>query len=161
MTIYGHSALDGTFFSVIKKYKDINFYKEHPTLIFNTIIGDSQYKIIALFLEDVNPSHGNFFNYHDFIDAIDDNHTNTFIQNVTSRSYYIAPVDVEPTDQFVTLSTCDTEINKTDFRAVLVARKIRDGESTSVDVEKASINKDQIMPKLWTEKKGKTNFYSE
>lgn len=160
VTIYGHSALDGSFFSIIKEYKNLDFYKQHPTLVFNTIMGDGEYKILGMFMEDVNAQHGSYFNYHDFVDAIDDKHVSLFVQNVLVRSYFNAPVDIEPTDQFVTLSTCDTEINKTDFRIVLVARKIRKGESSAVDVEMASINQEQIMPKLWVDKKGKKNIYS-
>lgn len=160
ITIYGHSSLDGAFFSTVKNYKDINFYKQNPTFIFNTIKGDAEYKVVAFFIEDVNPSHGNYFNYHDFVDPTDDKHTRWFIENSLKRSYFKTPVDIELSDKFVTLSTCDTDINKSDFRAVLVGRKIRENESNYVDVQKAIINKEQIMPKLWQEKKQKKNSYS-
>lgn len=160
LTIYGHSAMDGSFFAAVKKYKDIEFYKQHPTITFNTIYGNGEYKIIGLFMEDVNPEHGGFFNYHDFVDAIDSAEFNEYIENVKVRSYFNTTVDVNDTDHLITLSTCDTEINKTDFRIVLVARKVRDGESSEVNVDDATINKTQLMPPLWVEKKGKQNIYN-
>ncbi|MEG1027628.1 MAG: hypothetical protein RSE07_02970, partial [Oscillospiraceae bacterium] len=58
--------------------------------------------------------------------------------------------------------TCDTELDSsltTPYRMVLVARKIRDGEKTTVDVSKAQANTEMIMPDGWMDKKGKQNPY--
>lgn len=159
MTIYGHAKDDGTFFQAVKEYKDIEFYKKHPVLEFNTIYGKGKYKVVALFMENVNAKNKDMFPYHDFVDMSDDAHFNSFVDNVKKRSYFNTNVDINTTDKFVTLSTCDTEVNKNDFRIVLVARKIRPDESETVDVATATENKEMLMPALWVSKKGRTNPY--
>lgn len=159
MTIYGHAKDDGTYFQAVKEYKDIEYYKKHPILEFNTIYGKGKYKIVALFMENVNAKNKEMFAYHDFVDMTDDAHFNSFVDNVKKRSYFNTSVDIDITDKFVTLSTCDTEVNKTDFRIVLVARKVRPDESETVDVAVATENKEMLMPALWVSKKGRTNPY--
>lgn len=154
ITMYGHSAQDGSFFGAVKKYKDFTFYQEHPIIQFNTIYEKSTYKIIGFFMEDVSMQNTKMFAYHDFVDASSDQEVLDFIQNVEKRSYFITGVDVAPTDEFITLSTCDTEVNKTDFRVVLVARKVRPGEDPVVDVSKAQKNPQPMMPARWYKKKG-------
>lgn len=160
LTIYGHSAKDGTFFAAVKEYKDFEFYKKHPIVEFDTIYNKGKYKVMGFFMEDVRRDNLKRFGYHDYIDkASDDEASDKYVQdyidNVLSRSYFDTTVDVNPDDQFIALSTCDTEVNNTDYRVVLVARKVRPGESTEVDVAGAKINEDVKMPEGWIKKKGK------
>lgn len=160
ITIYGHAAKDGTFFAPVKEYNDIEFYKKHPTITFNTIFGDGEYKIVSRFIEYVDPDNRKMFNYHDYVTFTDEQVYNKFVKSYQERSYFVAPVDVEFGDKFITLSTCNTEIvnsNKTPYRDVLIARKVRPGESKDVDVSKVTINKNQIMPDGWVKKFGKKN----
>lgn len=160
ISIYGHSANDGSFFAAVKEYKNVDYYKKHPVLTFDTIYGKGKFKIIGLFMENVNLNNKDMFAYHDFVDKSDDAHFMSFVDNVKKRSYFTTSVDVKPDDSLVTLSTCDVEINKTDYRVALVARKIRPGESEEVDVSTAVENKDQLMPAGWVAKKGKKNPFS-
>jgi len=75
-------------------------------------------------------SQGEFFNYmigefqneKDFMN---------YVYNVRIRSLITCPVDVNEDDELLTLSTCSYEF--TNFRTVIVARKVRDGESAKVD----------------------------
>jgi len=53
-----------------------------------------------------------------------------YVYNVRVRSLFNCPVDVNEDDELVTLSTCSYEF--TNFRTVVVARKVRAGESTKV-----------------------------
>lgn len=158
ITIYGHSAKDGTFFDAVKKYKDLDYYKEHPLVEFKTIYGDSKYKVIGLFMENVNiKANPSFFAYHDFVDKQSDQDLLSFVDNVKKRSYFTTSVDILPTDQLITLSTCDLEVNKNDYRVALVARRVRLGEDEAVDVNAAQENKEMIMPDGWIKKKNRKN----
>lgn len=159
VTIFGHSAKDGTFFSAVKEYKDVEYYKKHPTLNFDTIHEKGEYKVIGFFMEDVRVTNKKRFNYHEFVEKTTDESVTTFVNDIAKRSYFDTGVDVLPSDQFVTLSTCDTEIDNTNYRVVLVARKVRDGEDPTVDVSKAAKNDDMVMPDGWAKKKGKANPY--
>lgn len=167
ITIYGHAAANGSFFTPVKQYQDIEFYKEHPILEFDTIYGKGVYKIFAFGIINADASGysrnpnlypaGDTFNYHDYND-LTETVFNSFVQEIRRRSYFIADVDIQPGDKIITLSTCDTEIMNslsTPYRAVLFARKVRDGESVTVDVSQAEPNLEVVMPAAWVKKYGK------
>lgn len=161
LTIYGHAANDGTFFAAVKDYKKLEFYKEHPTLTFDTIYGKGTYKIIGFFMEDTRVKNPKRFSYHDFINITteDSSDYDKFIKDLDKRSYFDTTVDILPGDNLVTLSTCSTEVDAsltTPYREVLVARKVRPGENVEVDVEGAKYNDDIVMPDGWVKKFGKT-----
>ena len=170
ITIYGHAARDGSLFGAVKEYSDVEYYREHPVLTFDTIHGKAQYKVVAAFLARVytgsSPTmHPEEFNYHMFVEAEGNSADfDQFMEDVYKRSYWInEDVDVSFGDKLITLSTCDSEINAfaapTDYRRVLIARRMRQGENMNVDVSKAVANEDMIMPKAWQDKFGKENPY--
>lgn len=157
ITIYGHSAADGSFFAPVKQYKDFEFYKEHPVVQFDTIYGKGQYKVIGLMMVNTDITNMDVFNFHDYVDMTE-SQFKYYIDNVMKRTYFNTGVDVKFGDQLLTLSTCDTEVinsNTTPYRMALVARKVRSGESPEVDVTKAAINKSVEMPEGWVKKTGK------
>ncbi|MDP4120760.1 MAG: hypothetical protein Q8876_06885, partial [Bacillota bacterium] len=67
-----------------------------------------------------------------------------FIYNIRVRSQFNIPIDVNEHDQLLTLSTCSYEFPET--RTVVVARRIRAGESSTVDVSKATLNSNPLYP---------------
>lgn len=147
IVIYGHSNdKTGEYFAPVKQYnKDgLEFYKQHPTIQFNTIYGDGNYKIIGMFLENVNVA-GKSFGYHNFINAANEDEFNKFVNEVKGRSFLTMPVDTKYGDQLITLSTCLSTSSK-NSRYVLVARKVRPGESAAVDVSQATVNANMIPP---------------
>lgn len=161
VTIYGHAANDGSYFTPVKSYKNVEYYKQHPTIKFDTIYGKGEYKIIGAFMEDTRMSNPKRFAYHDQLD-MNAEELATFVDNVKARSYFTTDVDVVDGDKLITLSTCDTEIDaslSTPYRIALVARKVREGESTSVNVSAAKSNTEMTMPDGWVKKKGKANPY--
>lgn len=55
------------------------------------------------------------------------------------------------------LSTCNgtSQVHFDDGRTVVIARKVRPGESTSVDTSRINLNDDVIMPYAWYVNQGK------
>lgn len=161
LTIYGHSARDGSYFAALQNYKNLDYYKEHPVVLFDTIYAKGAYKIIGLFMENVNYTQnpvGEMFEYHNIYD-MNETEYNSYIDNVMRRSYFKTGVDVQYGDQLLALSTCDYDVNDKDFRVVLVARRVRNGETTAVDTSAATANTEMLMPKEWIAKYGKANPY--
>lgn len=78
LLIYGHNnSKDGTMFADLLKYKDKNFYKEHPTIKFTTPEEDAEYEIICVFLSRVYyKTEQNVFRYYYFLNAENEDHLN-------------------------------------------------------------------------------------
>ena len=147
LTLYGHNQRDGTMFGDLKKYKhDLNFYKEHPNIVFSSNYSMDTYKIFAYFVTEVEPSQtrdGNVFYYHNYIDLNKKSYED-FISNIMLRSQIITSVDVQYGDEFLVLSTCSNEFEPSRF--VVFARKTRDGEDTYTDTSTASLNPNPKEP---------------
>ena len=151
--LHGHHMRDGKMFAGILKFSDLDFYKSSPVINFDTIKGNSKFKIISVFKTNTHPEHGEIFNY--IIPEFKD--TNKFLEyvyDVRIRSLIEIPVDVSEDDQILTLSTCSYEF--TDFRTVVVARKVRDGEDATVDTNQAVLASSPLMPECWYGKYGGT-----
>ena len=147
--IYGHNTLNGTFFGALHQYKKLDYIKSHPVINFNTLYKESKYKIFACFFVNVDGAQDNgvVFDYHNRIIFQDEADFKSFYDEVMKRTYYNTEVDVKYGDELITLSTCSLEIKNARF--VIVARKVRDGESPEVNTEKTVINSDKYMPLDW------------
>ena len=150
VVMHGHHMNDGSMFGNLMSYAgmsgNLDFYEEAPIVEFDTPKADAKYKIISVFKTNTLSSQGEFFNYlradfqneKDFMD---------YVYNVRIRSLINCPVDVNEDDELITLSTCSYEF--TNFRTVVVARKVRIGEEAKVDTDKASINDNAVWPEVY------------
>ena len=146
LILHGHNMRDGRMFGTLKYFEDLGFYKKNPTFTFNTIYEKSEWKIISVMKTNTLESQGEFFNYlrgdfendYDFLN---------FIYQIRERSIIDTPVTANENDTLVTLSTCTYDFSQ--FRFVVVARKVRDGESSKVDTKGAKENPDTLYPDIW------------
>lgn len=156
ITLYGHHMRDQTMFAQIRKYKDISFYKENPILYFDTLYATGTYKVFAAFITNADPADDNgyffdfavqgFINQEDFL---------AWIEQVKRRSLINTSVDVVAGDDILTLSTCTYELGTSkDMRFVVMARKVRDGETETVNVADAAQNSNPLYPAAWYKRFG-------
>lgn len=146
--IYGHNIrTDGQMFNILKGYTSLEYYQQHPVVQFDSVYRKGKYKIISVFYTSTLSEHGEVFPYHEFIDAANDQETQDYIDNVLIRSIINTGVDVLPSDELLTLSTCSYEFQEARF--VIVARKVRDGESETVDTSQATMNPSPLYPDIW------------
>ncbi len=147
LVIHGHHMNDGSMFGDLMNYGgtsgNLDFYKKAPTIEFDTPDGDGTYKIISIFKTNTLSTQGEFFNYM-IGNFQNDKDFMNYVYNVRIRSLINCPVDINEDDELITLSTCSYEF--TNFRTVIVARKVRDGESTKVDTSQASVNNNAVWP---------------
>lgn len=124
LLIYGHNNRNGTMFEDLIKYKEEEFYKEHPIIRFTTASEDCEYEIIAVFLSRVYyKDEKNVFRYYYFINAENEQEYNEYVQNCKKASLYDTGKTAEYGEQLLTLSTC--EYSQTDGRLAVVAKKIK------------------------------------
>lgn len=147
--LYGHNIRDGSMFHDVVKFTDLSFYKKRPVFTFNTIHEKMSWKIFSIFRTNASVAQGPVFDYVKINFTSDDDFAK-FIKELQSRSLINTTVDVTPSDNIIVLSTCSYEFD--DFRTVLVARKVRQGESKEVNVEDAIVNPSPVLPKCYTKK---------
>lgn len=152
--IYGHNLKSGRMFRSLINYKDVSFYKEHPIVHYNTVYADHDWKIIGVFFTNSDMSLDDSFAYHTVFDLDSDEEFYGLLNQAMQRSFFTTGVDVKSGDKLLMLSTCDSLIK--DGRLVLVARMVRPGESSEVDVSAAKQNANQYLPKNYVEKQGGT-----
>ncbi len=156
ITVYGHHMRDQTMFAQIRKYKDVEFYKENPTLTFSTMYEESKYKVFAAFITNADPVDDNGY-FFDFAvqGFINQNDFLSWIEQVKRRSIINTSVDIIEGDDILTLSTCTYELGTSkDMRFIVMARKVRDGESETVNVTNAKQNAKPLYPQAWYDRFG-------
>ena len=148
LLIYGHNINDdGQMFSPLTSYQKLSFYQEHPVITFDSVYREGKYKIISVFIANTLSDDGPVFDYHTFINSTSEEATQSYLDEVLARSLINTTVDVNTSDELLTLSTCTYEF--TGARFVVVARRVRDGESEEVDVNNAKNNPNPKMPDTW------------
>ncbi len=151
MILYGHSLNSGRMFTQLNQYKSLDFFKSSPVFTFDTVNGPSQWKIISVFLTNTLPEQGVPFNYMKTSFKNDSDFLN-FAYQMRIRSIYNTGVSLNAEDKILLLSTCSYEF--TDFREVVVARRVRPGESDAVDTGRATYNSKVVYPDCWYQKHG-------
>lgn len=149
LTLYGHNMTDGQMFAAILQYTDLEFYKSAPVIDFDLEGAAGKWKVFSVFKTNTLPEQGEVFEYTQ-PNFADDAAFTEFIQQVQSRSILNIPVDVDAQDQLLTLSTCSYEFEE--FRTVAVARRVRDGEEPTVNLDEAGYNPSPVYPDCWENK---------
>lgn len=125
LLLHGHNMKDGTMFGRLLQYEtDLNYVRWHPFVRFDTLWRKEEYVIFAVLRVSLDVRSENFFNYFSFPTFVSDEQFMSYIRQLQLRSIYAIPVDVEPTDALLTMSTC-----LEDDRLVIVARRVREGET--------------------------------
>lgn len=150
--LFGHHMRSGIMFANLLKYdalKDggLEFYKENPVIRFDTKYDEAQWVIFSVMKVNTLAAHGepflfirsNFENDQDFENYVADVRARSIIDTYDC-------IDVNANDVLLTLSTCSYEYDE--FRTVIVARRIRNNES-SIDVSSATVADDPVMPDIW------------
>lgn len=121
--IYGHNMNAGTMFHDIIKYEDREFYESHKSFSFDTIYGNAEYEIIAMFYGQILDEASPDFKYYEFVNAGSEVEFMDFVNNVKAMSIINTEVDVKYGDKLITLSTCAYHVKDGRF-AVVARRKI-------------------------------------
>lgn len=123
VVIYGHRMKDKTmFYHLENNYKKKAYWQEHQTFSFDTLYERHTYQIIAAFNVDVNANE--FFAYHLFNDAANEEEFNEFMKTVHSLQLYDTGLTAQYGDKLLTLSTCRNNTYYNNQRFVVVAKRI-------------------------------------
>ena len=146
--VYGHNMNAGYVFHQLIGYRDADFYKDHPFLTFDTVYNESEWVVFAAFEANTDAGRGEVFEYYNYVTSTSEEKAQWYIDEVTARSYFTNPVDVNTSDTFLTLQTCSN--NRTDTKLCIVARKLRKGESEAdFDFSSSVNNTSRIKPTFY------------
>ncbi len=149
--IYGHNMASGTMFAPLNKLIG-NVYRARSaaTIHLDTLYGSNQYKVFAVLVSDEGAESKHRFGYLRTTFADDTDFMN-YVNELRARSLFDYPVDVQPGDQLLILSTCTnkSQVKVADGRLAVIARRVREGENTTTDTAKIVKNDDVIMPYAW------------
>lgn len=156
LVIHGHNmkSTDNMFHYLEHMRKDIEYFKLHTVFRFDTIYQTGQWKVISVFITNGSDKNEPFFNYmkstfRDSSEFMD------FVYQLRIRSIYdLNQVDINENDQLCMLSTCSYELDN--YRLVIVARKVREGEAASLDAELIKKNSEPLYPQSYYENYGGT-----
>ena len=118
--VYGHHMNNGSMFADLCKYESEGFYREHPTVRFDTLSSLGEYEIVAVFKTVAYSEKG--FKYYHFVDAVGEDDFNAFVSQCKALALYDTGVNAEYGDKLLTLSTC--EYSQTNGRMVVLAKLI-------------------------------------
>ena len=155
LVVYGHNMnAFGNMFNNLKKYRDFELYKEHPLIKFDTLYSLNKYKVFSVFITTVSQAEdsGYVFDYWKPGFSEQDEFAD-WIKQIKLRSLYHTTVDVQKGDQILTLSTCFYDLSQ-NSRLVVMARKMRPGESEMVDTAGARENSAPLYPQIWYNRYG-------
>lgn len=127
LLLHGHNMKDGTMFGRLVQYEtNLQFLKNNPFIQYSTLWKKEQYVIFAVLHVSLDTRSEDFFNYFTHHTFSSDTQFENYVRSLQNRSVFSIPIDVEPSDALLTLSTC-----LDDDRLVIVARRLREGESKS------------------------------
>lgn len=119
--IYGHNMRDGAMFGDLDLYLKESFFREHPTISFDTLYEERVYEIVAVFRSQVYHADDEVFKYYQFYEADTREEFEDFYRNIKALSIYDTGVEAEFGDTFLTCSTCAYHVE--DGRFVVVAKR--------------------------------------
>lgn len=149
--IYGHNMASGQMFAPLNKLFD-SVYRARAasTITLNTLYETQQYMVFAVIVCDEGAAADKRFGYlrNSFADDAD---FITYVNELRARSLYDYPVDVDPNDQLLILSTCTNsgQAKVSNGRLAVIARRVRSDEEGLVDTTRIVKNNDVIMPYAW------------
>ena len=151
LALFGHYMKNGTMFTALHNYKDLDYYKTYPIFRFDSLYEDGVYKIFSVFYMAGNSSDKLFYYYPVSYFRSDDAFMK-HVEQLNVRSIFNTDVDVVPGDRLVLLTCCTYEVKN--LRLIVAGRKVRDGESFIVDTKGAQLNPNPLYPQKWYDAKG-------
>lgn len=155
LVLFGHNTSAQISFSKVTRYyydrdnlgdgtnPDVSFYRKYPTIYFDTLNQEGEYKVFAVCLFNTEEQYGETYNYlrrgQPFINKED---FNAYILDIMDRSLLFTDVDLQYGDDILCLSTCyfPFGMEYENVRCAVFARKIREGESREVNIDAARRN---------------------
>ena len=122
--IYGHNMKSGAMFGNLRNYENRTFYHNDPFITFDMMYETGRYVIFAAGSVSVEERGRNYVDFYALRSA-NVPERQAAIEALIAASVHTYPIDVQVDDQLLVLVTC---VEKDEYRRVVAARRIREGE---------------------------------
>jgi len=160
LIIYGHHMSDGTIFTRLLNYQQVDTVKKHPIITLELPREILLFKIIAVVTTNGRPQDDNGYvfaaNTPEFPNRAS---FEGYIRQLEQRTFVKTGVDVKFGDTLISLQTCMYEF--TDQYLYVVGRLVRTGESPKMDVDQITRNPNPRLPQALLNKRGLQNHYRD
>lgn len=119
--IYGHNMKNGTMFGELDYYQKESWWKEHPTVEFDTLEENREFEVFAVFRIQLSDSPEAGFPYYSYVGDLTEAQFQEFVELTKVYSYYDTGISPEYGDQLLILTTCSYHVDNGRF--VVVARR--------------------------------------
>lgn len=159
--LFGHHMRSGRMFQNLMNYdamtysvgaprprqSGLDFYKQNPIILFDSLYEEGRWVIFSVMKADPT-ARATEFNWM-FVEELTDDQQQAFIDEVRARSVIDtrSVIDVDVDDKLLILQTCSYEVNNKPMRTLVIARRLRDGETT-IDVSGAQIASNPVFPEI-------------
>lgn len=92
--IHGHNWLDDTVFSELPQYSDIDYYREHPVIEYNTRTEMHKWKIFAVFITTASADEDNGYVFNYVYPDMGGINFDGYMAETNKRTLYYTGVDV-------------------------------------------------------------------
>ncbi len=152
IVIFGNNMKDGTMFGSLKKYRNLNFYKQNPEIELYYEDTKEKYVVFSIMLIGSHEDDaGNIFNPSKSHFA-DEDEFDMWYSECAARSLIKTTVSVSYGDEFLTLVTTADDFEGA--RLVVLAKKATDWDASHTDVSGAVVNAKIKYPKIWYTERG-------
>lgn len=152
IVIFGNNVNDGSMFGTLKKYRNLNFYKQHPCIdLYYKDITEKYIVFSVMLISSHSDDSGKIyapFKSHFADQGVFDE----WLAETRKRSIVKSPVTVEHDDDILTLVTTANDFENA--RLVVMAKKITEWDASHTDVSTATINANAKYPKIWYTSRG-------
>ena len=157
IVIYGNNIKNGSMFGSLKKYRNLNFYKQNPTVSLYYSGHAETYIIFAVMLigssqndagTTYNPSRSRFSNENKFAE---------WYKETAQRSLINTTVVPQYGDDLLTLVTTADDFDGA--RLVVMAKKTTEWDASHTEVTDATVNTKITYPEIWYKERGLTYPY--
>ncbi len=152
IVIFGNNMKDGTMFGSLKKYRNLNFYKQNPVI--EIYYGNTQEKYVifaVMLVSSYNDDAGSIYNPAKSHFA-DNNEFKQWYNESVSRSLIKTNVALKNTDEMLTLVTSANDFEGA--RLVVLAKKVTDWDASHTNTSNAVVNGKIKYPKIWYTERG-------
>jgi len=159
--IYGHHMHDGTIFSHLLRYRNVDTVRRNPIITLTLPDGTVwDYIIFSVITINGLPDHDNGYVFA--ANTPDFPHQESFdgyIRQLRERSFVNVDIDVHWGDNLITLQTCQYEFPG-QFLYV-IGRRVRPGESSSVAAGRITQNSNPRLPQALYDRQGRNNPFRD